>query len=335
MKIRFCFLALLGCFALGLLSGCNRQPASARLAARINGQPLTLRRMNQVFAEQTSSQKLRVSAAQRRMLKLSLLRQLIDRRIMLQYATRLNLTAPAGQVQTRLEQIQLQQPHWPPAEQRRAARDQVILSELFQREISAHIQVSPASIAAFYHAHASAFHVAEPEYHLAEIMVSSQPGAVANLNNDKARTPLQARRKIEMIARRLRQGGNFAQLAEQYSENPNNAASGGDLGLIPRSALISQVPVALQQAILALRPGQVSPVIESQGRYYILKLLDIIPAGNRRLRDPRVQAAIRQQLERNREQLLRAAFLSALRAHARIRNYYAERILSAAGVQTP
>lgn len=335
MKLRFCFLFLLAGVALSLLSGCHRRPAGARLAARINGRPLTLRRLNQVFAEQTSSQQLHVSAAQRRMLKLSLLRQLIDRRIMLQYATRLNLTAPAGQVSQRLEQIQLQQPHWPPAEQKRAAREQVILSELFQREITAHIEVSPARIAAFYHAHASAFHVAEPEYHLAEIMVSGQPGAVSNLNNDKARTPLQARRKIEMIARRLRAGGDFAQLAEQYSENPNNAASGGDLGLIPRSALISQVPVALQQAILALRPGQVSPVIQSQHRYYLLKLLGIIPAGDRKLQDPRVQAAIRQQLERNRQQLFRAAFLSALRAHAHIRNYYAERILSSAGVPTP
>jgi peptidyl-prolyl cis-trans isomerase SurA len=65
--------------------------------------------------------------------------------------------------------------------------------------------------------------------------------------------------------------------------------------------------------------------------YMIVKLISKEPAGQRDLKDPRVQQAIRQQLRDRREQLLKAAYYETLRDDAKVTNYYAEQVLKNAG----
>lgn len=332
-KLRFACLGSLGllCF---YAAGCHKRPPTG-LAARVNGRGITRAHLDQVYQYQMIGRQAPASSAQARLLKLSLLRQLIDRTILVSYAQALHITIPAAALNQRILKDQAQHPKLPPAVLRHDARVELTLSHLFQKVISSKVQVTPQQIRAFYAAHRAAFQVPQPEYHVAEIVVTPHPGPVSNLARNKAESAAQARKKIQMLAGRLHEGANFAQLAEQYSENPNNAASGGDLGIIPQSALMSQVPTAVRAAILALQPGQVSPVVATSKGYFLFKLLQMIPAGKRKFADPQVQAAIRQALLRNRLQLLRSAFLAALRDRARVRNYYAERLLRQAGVKLP
>src|SRR5258708_3459451 len=78
----------------------------------------------------------------------------------------------------------------------------------------------------------------EPEVHVAQILVTPFPDPnVRNLKNDKAQTDEQARKKILMIDQRLKQGEDFAMLAQSYSEDSNTAPNGGDLGFVQQSAL--------------------------------------------------------------------------------------------------
>ena len=57
------------------------------------------------------------------------------------------------------------------------------------------------------------------------------------------------------MAARLRQGEDFAMLAQNYSEDPNSSQNGGDLGFIPESAL-EKANADLRKALMALRPGE-------------------------------------------------------------------------------
>ncbi len=319
--------------ALGFSAACHKRAAS-NLAASVNGQTITMAHLNQVYKYQMMGQKQPQTPDQVRVLKLSLLRQIIDRRILLSYAAGLHITIPPAELNQRVVQDQAQHPGVPADAVRHDARVALTLNHLFERVISNRVQVNDAQVRAFYDSHRAAFNVQQPEYHLAEIVVTPAAGPVSNLARDKASSPAQARQKIRMIAQRLRQGGDFAQLAEQYSENPNNAASGGDLGMIPETELMQQPPL-VRSAIMALKPGQVSPVVYTPKGYFLFKLLQIIPAGRRKFSNPQVQAAIRQALTRNRQQLLRTAFLTALRDRAHVRNYYAERLLRQAGVKLP
>ena len=169
-------------------------------------------------------------------------------------------------------------------------------------------------------------------------MVTGMPNPqVHNLQNSKAQSDADARKKIQMIGNRLDSGDDFATLAMNFSEDPETSNNGGDLGLAPESALKQADPVT-RDAVLKLKPGQYTPVLpllnpanhQAYG-YMIVKLVAKEPAGQRDLNDPRVQQAFRQQLRDRREQLLKAAYYEVLRNDAKITNYYAEEVLKDAG----
>jgi len=135
--------------------------------------------------------------------------------------------------------------------------------------------------------------------------------------------------KISAIAARLKQGEDFASLAQNYSEDPNSAANGGDLGYVGESALDKADP-ELRKFVLSMNPGQISAVLKTAEGYQILKLISKEPAGQRELNDPRVQQNIRNLLMNRKDQLLRAAYLEIARSEAKVVNYYARTVLDQA-----
>ncbi|MGI8547011.1 MAG: peptidylprolyl isomerase [Gemmatimonadaceae bacterium] len=60
---------------------------------------------------------------------------------------------------------------------------------------------------------------------------------------------------------------NFAQLAKANSQDPPSAARGGSLGLFRRGQMVPQ----FEQALVALKPGEISPVIETEYGYHIIR----------------------------------------------------------------
>src|SRR6185437_2955810 len=203
------------------------------------------------------------------------------------------------------------------ADLRRQVTETLVLDQLIQREVIAKVTVSDADIAAFYQQNQASFHLPERQYHVLEIVVTPRPSPVTNLAEDKAATPAAARKKIAMLRQRLLAQADFATLAQQYSEDPATASSGGDLGLIPQSVLMNQTPAPLRDAILALRPGQVSPVVTTPAGFYLLKLLGIEPAALRPLSDPQVKQSIHDLLANARQQVLQTAFLTTVRDQAK------------------
>ncbi|HET9777297.1 MAG TPA: peptidylprolyl isomerase [Gemmatimonadaceae bacterium] len=61
--------------------------------------------------------------------------------------------------------------------------------------------------------------------------------------------------------------GNFAETARKNSQDQQTARQGGSLGIFPRGAMIPE----FERALLALQPGQISPVIETSYGYHIIR----------------------------------------------------------------
>ncbi len=78
----------------------------------------------------------------------------------------------------------------------------------------------------------------------------------------------------DKVYRRLQKGESFAKLARRYSRGPT-AKDGGDIGYISTDDLAP----ALEKATRGLGPGETTPVIQTDGGYYILKLLDVRRQG--------------------------------------------------------
>ncbi|MGB7421845.1 MAG: peptidylprolyl isomerase [Comamonas sp.] len=91
--------------------------------------------------------------------------------------------------------------------------------------------------------------------------------------------PLQqagARATAEALRQQILDGANFAELARQNSKDPATAPKGGDLGFFTRGKMVKP----FEDAAFALaKPGDVSPVVESQFGYHIIELVQKRPAG--------------------------------------------------------
>jgi hypothetical protein len=61
--------------------------------------------------------------------------------------------------------------------------------------------------------------------------------------------------------------GNFSEIAKRNSEDTQTARQGGSLGIFPRGTMVPE----FERALLALRPGEISPVIETQYGYHIIR----------------------------------------------------------------
>ena len=144
------------------------------------------------------------------------------------------------------------------------------------------------------------------------------------LLNDDDTDRKAASEKITMLAERLATNEAFDTLAQNYSEDPASASSGGDLGFIPQSSL-EKAPVALRRVVAALSPGETSPVVEIDGVFRIIHLISRQPAGLRDFSDPSVQQEIRETLFNRKDQLLRSAFLEVSRSEARVEKLLAKR----------
>jgi len=77
-----------------------------------------------------------------------------------------------------------------------------------------------------------------------------------------------ARKRAEAVLRRLEAGEDFAALAGSESDDPAAAASGGDLGEVPLEALEPRY----RNAVKDLQPGGMTPVIEDEEGFVILRL---------------------------------------------------------------
>jgi peptidyl-prolyl cis-trans isomerase SurA len=195
----------------------------------------------------------------------------------------------------------------------------------------AKIAITDQDVADFYNSNKAQFNVAEPQYRIAQIVVTPRKEPqIRNRKNDDATNEAEAQRKVKMLMDRLNSGADFAQLAMDYSEDMNSAATGGDLGYVPESALNQSDP-ALKKMVVGLKPGQVSPPIQLKEGYRILKLITRESPGLRGITDPQVQQTIRDTLRNRKEQLLKAAYLAIARDEARTENYLAEQVIEAAG----
>jgi peptidyl-prolyl cis-trans isomerase SurA len=218
---------------------------------------------------------------------------------------------------------------------KRQIRRSLTSTKLMNKEIESKINITDSEISGYYGAHKAEYNFIEPMYHLAQIVVTNSPGQQSgNLQNNKASGDADAKKKIQVLHTRLENGEDFGAVAMQFSENSNNSSNGGDMGIIPESALHSE-PQAYD-AISKLKPGQITDVIPvadntSGGHrivgYAIYKLIGREAAGQRELNDPRVQQSIRQALREGHAQLLKNAYFEVLQREAKVHDYFAEQIL--------
>jgi peptidyl-prolyl cis-trans isomerase C len=138
------------------------------------------------------------------------------------------------------------------------------IEQFIDKQFIQKLNTSEMDAKAYYNAHPDLFKRAE-QVRASHILIRVNPQA------DQSQKEI-SRKKIETIEQRLKNGEDFAELARQNSEDPSSAR-GGDLGYFGRGRMVKP----FEDAAFALKPGEISGVVETQFGYHLIKVTDRKP----------------------------------------------------------
>ena len=272
--------------------------------------------------------------------KLSLLNDLIVQDLLLAKAAELKIEVPQpeldaayGEAKKNIDDAtfekELSSRRLTPADMREGLRRELLVEKVVAREITSKVTVSDQDVTAFFEANKASFNRPEESYRIAQIVITPiREGAGMNRTGDDATSPQAANYKARMIMDRLKAGAAFSELAADFSED-QSAQRGGDLGFVPLSTLQKQPP-QLRDAVLKTKPGNVQ-VLSAEGGHTIILVVAHEAAGQRDPSMPEVKQAIVDNLKGAREQLMRGAYLNALRNEVVIVNQLANQVVASQG----
>ncbi|MFA6078780.1 MAG: peptidylprolyl isomerase [Candidatus Omnitrophota bacterium] len=194
--------------------------------------------------------------------------QLIEDRLILSEAKKLNVEVEEAAVDARVDDMVRRFPSREAFERALAQQDinlkdlrarykeQIMVRRLIDHKVGSKISVSPPEIANFYDKHANEF-VQPEQIKLSNILIRPKK----NMTMD------QAERLANEIESRLREGGSFEGLAMEYSEGPN-ASEGGSMGYVKKGDLLP----AIEEVVFELKEGEVSPIIKTNLGFHIFKI---------------------------------------------------------------
>ncbi len=203
-----------------------------------------------------------------------LLDQLVALKLLSQESVALKITVPDADVDSRVADIKKQFPdeqaftaalaqrQMTPEKLKNEIRQQLQAMKVVDTQIGPTVTVTDAEVNDFYTKNPDKFQ--EPEaVHVAHILIRAP-------ENAEAAAKQKAKAEAASVLAQLRKGGDFAALAKQHSQDPGSAASGGDLGFVPKG---QTVPPFEQAAFALTKPGQLSGVVESPFGFHIIKMI--------------------------------------------------------------
>jgi peptidyl-prolyl cis-trans isomerase SurA len=323
---------------------CNRSGqqaggAGGDVAARVNGKDILRSEVESQFAFRVKDAPQKPDEETAALMKIELLRDIIEGEVMAQKAAELKLTPADAEIDARLK---LLQGSIPDADFEKTLSTRGVKKDDLRKEIARTITVEKVvesqvknkavvtdqDITDFFNKNREAFNIKETLYKIGVIAVTPDPNSpVNNSTNDKALNPEMAIRKMQTIEARAKAGEDFSKLARELSEDSQTAQMGGDLGYQPESSLERFGP-EFKSKILTMKVGDLVPLIRTPEGLWLFKLTGKREPGQHDLSNPEVKQNIKDELEALRGQLLSTAFSEQLHNQARIENFLVGEVLA-------
>ena len=165
-----------------------------------------------------------------------------------------------------------------PEEFRIPEQVRVEYATLTLESLMSRVKVDSEDVKNYYESHKAEFE-GKQERQASHILIAVEPGAGAEEKK-------KARARADDLVRQLKQSpAHFAEFAKQHSQDPGSAANGGDLGFFGRGTM----PKAFEQAVFALKPGEITGPVETEYGYHIIRLTQVKGGETRSFEDVRAQ----------------------------------------------
>jgi peptidyl-prolyl cis-trans isomerase C len=142
------------------------------------------------------------------------------------------------------------------------AKTSIEVSKVIDAEVNSKVSVEDPEVKGFYDQNMERFKQGD-SVHAAHILIGVPQGATPEQKTE-------AKTKAAAVLKTIKAGGDFATLARANSQDPGSAANGGDLGFFPKG----QMTPAFEEAAFKLKPGAVSPLVETPFGFHIIKVVE-------------------------------------------------------------
>jgi len=247
-----------------------------KLVAVVNDEVITQQDVDQLlavlYAQYSQEYKGDELLQKMEQVKKDILNQIIEDKLVLSRAKELGIKITESEIDDRLEYIKkgfpsedefyktLEAQGVTVANLKDRYRDQIMMKKLVDYEVKSKISVLPSETNDYFEKRKDLFKEGD-KYRVKNILIKAKDDVSFEL----------VRVEIESVYNKLKEGGNFDDLAMQYSQGPN-AQKGGDMGYIEQGQMLE----ALDKAIFKLiKPGEFSEPVKSEIGYHIFKLEDI------------------------------------------------------------
>lgn len=190
-----------------------------------------------------------------------------------------------------------------PAEKKVELREDLMIDKIMREHVYTKVSVPPKDVRHYYNEHIEEYQEAK-KVKLRQIIIRFSK------YNTKEEAEWMARQLLE----RLKQGEDFAIMAENYSQGPHAE----DCGLWDFDE-VDSLRKELRDEVFRMKEGEISPILESSVCYHIIKIEEIKPTITRSFQS--VQEEIFQKLKYEYTNDLRKAFIEKLKQNVVIRRF--------------
>ncbi len=145
----------------------------------------------------------------------------------------------------------------------------LLMNVLLKEEVIDKIEVTEQDMKLYYAGHANEFK--EPEMARVRHILLSTMGITSDVEKEKVKG------RLEEILKRIRAGEDFGKLASEFSDDAVSKNKGGDLGTIKRGLTVKE----FEDTAFALKPGELSGIVETKFGYHIIKCEEKTEAGTK------------------------------------------------------
>jgi peptidyl-prolyl cis-trans isomerase C len=183
------------------------------------------------------------------------------------------------------------------------------IQQFIDKQFVQKITVSDTESKAYYDSHPDLFKQPE-QVRASHILIKVDSGAG---ESQKA----EAHKKLEEIQEKAQKGEDFAALAREFSQGPSSAR-GGDLGYFRRGQMVKP----FEEAAFALRPGEVSDIVETEFGYHLFKVIDKKPETTIAYKD--IKDRLEQHLKQGKVQREISVYVEKLKEGAKVERFLTE-----------
>lgn len=141
-------------------------------------------------------------------------------------------------------------------------RKEIVISNYIEKEFTAKSAATEAEVKKFYDENVDQYFKKPEMVRASHVLISVDANASAE---DKKK----AKEKAEAVLKRIKGGEDFAAVAKAESTCPS-FSQGGDLGVFGRGQMVE----SFENAAFALKPGEVSGLVESQFGFHVIKVTE-------------------------------------------------------------